>query len=160
VIDTYNSFKSLSETEKEGKDFKICFKVTNSRIAIIAPHGGEIEPGTSEIAKSIAGDDFTYYSFEGIKKKENKKYLHITSTRFDEPICTAICKGSKIVLAIHGARGDDHTIYVGGLSDDLRQKMIDKLNSAGFNAKEDTTNHSGRDVDNICNKEYQKRVYN
>lgn len=152
MSDTYNSFKSLSETEKEGKDFKICFKKTNSKIAVIAPHGGEIEPGTSEIAKSIAGEDFTYYSFEGIKKEENKKYLHITSTKFDEPICTLICARAETVLAIHGAIGDDHTVYVGGLGNDLREKIIDKLKWAGFNAKEDKTNHSGRDANNICNK--------
>ena len=61
--DTYKDFKSLSAVEKEGKDFQIWSNKIKSRIAIVAPHGGGIEPGTSEIAKYIAGDDFTCYSF-------------------------------------------------------------------------------------------------
>ncbi len=150
--DTYQDFKSLSEVEKKGRDFKIWVKKTKSKIAVIAPHGGGIELGTSEIAKSIAGDDFTCYSFEGIKHKENKKYLHITSPNFDEPECVEICTGSDMVLAIHGAEDDDEVVYVGGRNEYLKQKMIEKLKEAGFNVREDTTNHSGRDAENICNK--------
>lgn len=150
--DTYQDFKSLSEVEKEGRDFKIWVKKTKSKIAVIAPHGGGIELGTSEIAKSIAGDDFTCYSFEGIKNKENKKYLHITSTNFDEPECIEICTGSDMVLAIHGAEDNDKVVYVGGRNEYLKQKIIEKLKQAGFNVRKDTTNHSGRDAENICNK--------
>jgi len=150
--DTYQNFKSLSSVEKKGIDFEIRIKKTKSRIAVIATHGGGIEPGTSEIAESIAGDDFTCYLFEGIKNKDNKKYLHITSTNFDEPECAEICKNSDIVLAIHGAGDNDEVVYVGGRYKGLKQKMIDKLTEVGFNAKEDTTNHSGRDARNICNK--------
>ena len=112
--DTYKDFKSLSAVEKEGKDFQVWSNKIKSRIAIVAPHGGSIEPGTSEIAKSIAGDDFTCYSFEGIKSKENKKYLHLTSTNFDEPEGVKICNNSDIVLAVHGAEENDDFVYVGG----------------------------------------------
>ncbi|RZB38256.1 MAG: hypothetical protein SRB2_00004 [Desulfobacteraceae bacterium Eth-SRB2] len=150
--DTYQDFKSLSEVEKEGRDFKIWVKKTKSKIAVIAPHGGAIELGTSEIAKSVAGDDFTCYSFEGIKNKENKKYLHITSTNFDEPECIEICNASDMVLAIHGAEDDDKVVYVGGRNEYLKQKMIEKLKKAGFSVRKDTTNHSGRNAENICNK--------
>jgi len=150
--DTYQNFKSLSGVEKRGRDFEIRVKKTKSRIAVIAPHGGGIEPGTSEIAKSIAGEDFTCYLFEGIKNKDNTKYLHITSTNFDEPGCAEICKNSDIILAIHGAEDNDEVVYVGGRHEGLKQKMIDKLTEVGFNAKKDTTNHSGRDAKNICNK--------
>jgi phage replication-related protein YjqB (UPF0714/DUF867 family) len=54
-------------------------------VAVIAPHGGGIEPGTSELATAIAGDDFSLYLFEGLKSAGNGE-LHITSTNFDEPI--------------------------------------------------------------------------
>ena len=155
--DTYPNFKSLSGAQKKGRDFEIRVKKTKSRIAIIAPHGGGIEPGTSEIAKSIAGEDFTYYSFEGIKNKDNKKYLHITSTNFDEPGCVEMCKNSDIVLAIHGTKDKDEIAYVGGRHEGLKQKIINELTKAGFNAKEDTTNHSGRDAKNICNRGRPKK---
>jgi phage replication-related protein YjqB (UPF0714/DUF867 family) len=150
--DTYKDFESLSAVEKEGKDFQIWSNKIKSRIAIIAPHGGGIEPGTSEIAKSIAGDDFTCYSFEGIKSNENKKYLHLTSTNFDEPEGVKICNNSDIVLAVHGADENDDFVYVGGRNEGLKNRIIQKLKNDGFNAKEDTTIHSGRDAENICNK--------
>ncbi len=150
--DAYKDFKSLSVVEKEGKDFQIWLNNIKSRIAIIAPHGGGIEPGTSEIAKSIAGGDFTCYSFEGIKSKENKKYLHITSTNFDEPIGVEICNVSDTVLAVHGAEGNDDFVYVGGRNEILKNRMIEKLKNDNFSAKEDTTDHSGRHSENICNK--------
>lgn len=154
--DTYKDFKSLSAVEKEGIDFQIFVNKTNSRIAIVAPHGGGIEPGTSEIAKSIAGEDLTCYSFEGIKNKENKKYLHITSTNFDEPKCVDICKISDTVVAVHGAEENGETVYVGGRNEDLKHRIIEKLKDAGFNAQEDTTNHLGQDNGNICNKGVKK----
>ncbi|MGD2149577.1 MAG: poly-gamma-glutamate hydrolase family protein [Desulfobacterales bacterium] len=150
--DTYKDFKSLSAVEKEGKDFRIWSNKIKSRISIVAPHGGGIEPGTSEIAKSIAGDDFACYSFEGIKSKENKKYLHLTSTNFDEPEGVKICNNSDMVLAIHGAEENDDFVYVGGRNQGLKNRIIQKLKNEGFNATEDTTNHSGRNAENICNR--------
>ena len=39
--------------------------------------------------------------------KENKKYLHLTSTNFDEPEGVKICNNSDMVLAIHGAEEND-----------------------------------------------------
>jgi phage replication-related protein YjqB (UPF0714/DUF867 family) len=150
--DTYKDFKSLSSIEKEDEDFQLFINNEGSRIAVAAPHGGSIEPGTSETAKSIAGEDLTCYCFEGMKSKENRKYLHITSTNFDEPKCTEICKNSDTIVAIHGADGEDEIVYVGGLNKILKQRIIEKLKDAGFDAQEDTTNHSGQDSRNICNK--------
>jgi len=156
--DTYKDFKSLSAVEKEGIDFKLFANKTNSRIAIVAPHGGDIEPGTSEIAKSIAGEDLTCYSFEGIKNKGNKEYLHITSINFDEPKCIEICKISDNVVAVHGAKENGESIYVGGRNEDLKHKIIEKLKDAGFNAQEDTTNHSGKTTEIFVTKELKRRA--
>ena len=150
--DTYKDFKSLSTVEKEGKDFRIWSNKVKSRIAIVAPHGGGIEPGTSEIAKSIAGDDFACYLFEGIKTKENKKYLHLTSTNFDEPEAVKICNNSDMVLAIHGAEENEDFVYVGGRNQGLKNELIQQLKNDGFNATIDTTHHSGRNAENICNR--------
>ena len=155
-MDTYNNFKSLSKVEKKCVDYKIDGNKLNSQIAIIAPHGGGIEPGTSEIAKAIAGDNFSYYSFDGIKPKENKKYLHITSINFDEPKCVEICKNSNIVVTVHGAEENCNIVYVGGLNEDLKYSIIRKLECDPFNAQEDKTKHSGQDKRNICNKGINK----
>jgi phage replication-related protein YjqB (UPF0714/DUF867 family) len=150
--DTYQNFEILSGIEKRGRDFEIRVRKTKSRIAVIAPHGGEIEPGTSEIATCISGADFTFYTFEGIKNNHNNKVLHITSTKFDEPECANICKNTDIVLAVHGTKDKDERIYVGGLHKGLKKRMIKNLQQVGFHTREDITNHSGRDPHNICNR--------
>ena len=53
----------------------------NYKYGIIAIHGGRIEPGTGEIARALAEDDFFLYI--------NEKGPHITSTEFrnDELDC-------------------------------------------------------------------------
>jgi len=127
-------------------------KKTKSPIAVLAPHGGEIEPGTSEIATHISGEDFTCYIFNGIKNRYNYKDLHITSTNFDEPQCAEICRNVDIVLVVHGTKNSNDHIYVGGRHENLKQKIIQNLKKDGFYVLEDTTNHSGRDPHNICNR--------
>lgn len=99
VADKYSSFAELVQNEPPGA-YSIRWRKTESTIAVIAPHGGAIEPGTSEIALEIAGADLSYYLFDGQKAKENSA-LHITSTRFDEPICrqliaTAVNAGRRL----------------------------------------------------------------
>lgn len=155
--DTYKDFESLSAVEKKDEDFRLFINNVNSRIAIVAPHGGGIEPGTSEIAKSISEEKFKCYCFEGIKSTKNKEYLHITSTNFDEPKCVEMCEDSETVMTIHGADRGGDIIFIGGLNEKLKRAMIDKLKNVGFNAQEDTTDHSGQDSRNICNKGFLKK---
>ena len=157
MADTYKNFKSLSAVEKEDVDFEIFTEKLKSRIAIVAPHGGGIEPGTSEIARSISNGKYNCYCFEGIKSKKNKELLHITSTNFDEPECIRLCQSSDTVVTIHGADDDDDIVFVGGLNEELKIAMIEKLEKAGFKAKQDTTRHSGQDIGNLCNKGTMKK---
>ena len=65
-------------------NFSVRYKDRDSAYAIIAPHGGGIEPGTTELAEAIARNDFSFYTFEG-KKRTSNRDLHLTATRFDEP---------------------------------------------------------------------------
>ncbi|MEX1348372.1 MAG: poly-gamma-glutamate hydrolase family protein, partial [Desulfobacterales bacterium] len=63
--DTYSCFAELDNHEERNKDYKISAIEVGSGITIIAPHGGKIEPGTSDIARRIASQRFNYYCFEG-----------------------------------------------------------------------------------------------
>jgi phage replication-related protein YjqB (UPF0714/DUF867 family) len=45
-------------------------------LAILAPHGGGIEPGTSELAEAVAGEGLSFYAFEGLKRSGNA-VLHV-----------------------------------------------------------------------------------
>ena len=54
--DKYRSYAELHENEDEGIDFRVCMNDRAASAAVIAPHGGKIEPGTSEITTAIAGE--------------------------------------------------------------------------------------------------------
>ena len=151
MADKYNDFQRLSSVERMGVDFQIRIQHRSAAVAIIAPHGGKIEMGTSEIAAAIAADAYSFYCFEGIKPRHNGD-LHITSTRFDEPKCLALISVCDLVVALHGCRGNDQTIYLGGRDENLRGAIHDNLDGAGFT----TAPHANPDLQgvsfaNICN---------
>ena len=151
ITDWYKNFAELREAEPEGSSYQRRIVKRRSAFAIIAPHGGGIEPGTSEIATAIAGDRFSYYSFDGLKKAGNE-VLHITSTRFDEPRCLQLLDNSEIAVAIHGCSGDEYTIFLGGLHDGLKTCLMNALMKAGFDARPAEAEYSGTQPQNICNR--------
>lgn len=121
--DTYNNYNELKQFERENKDYFIVMEKRESDLLIIAPHGGKIEPGTSEIAKGVAGEHFSVYCFEGNKSTKNRK-LHITSTNFDEPRAVKMVTTSQVVIAIHGSCHKQQVVYVGGLNDRLKKQTL------------------------------------
>src|SRR5690606_2706905 len=92
--DKYTSFEELRSHEEYNKTYRIELQKTQSETSVFAIHGGSIENGTSEIAKLIAGNQYNYYSFEGLLKT-NAFSLHITSSRFDEPSALDMARASK-----------------------------------------------------------------
>ncbi len=150
-MDKYSSFKHLSAYEERDADYEVRWRLGSSGIAIMSIHGGKIEPGTSEIADAIAGEDHTFYTLRGMKNARNRE-LHITSTMFDEPVALQIVCQSEIIISIHGCSEQDEIVYAGGLDASLRLCIREKLLQAGFNAME---NHRqdlrGEDQRNICN---------
>jgi phage replication-related protein YjqB (UPF0714/DUF867 family) len=118
-MDEYRDFQHLKEAETEGIDFRVRTRDVPGATAVIAPHGGGIEPGTSEIADAVAGVEHSFFSFEGVKNSGNRR-LHITSTHFDEPRCLALARAASQVLAIHGEDSDDEAIFIGGRNHRMR----------------------------------------
>jgi phage replication-related protein YjqB (UPF0714/DUF867 family) len=151
VMDKYPCFKELSQSEQDGS-FVICTQEGSTGVAILAPHGGGIEPGTSELAKAVAGMEHTYYCFEGRKRSGNQD-LHITSTNFDEPEGLRIAKQSERIVTIHGCAERQAIVYLGGLDVELKNKVSDCLIEAGFQTSEHfDPNLLGRYRNNICNQ--------
>ncbi len=146
-----SGFLELSGGWREGKDYRIRLRPLPSLTAILAPHGGGIEPGTSEVADALAGDDFSLYCFEGLRAEGNWD-LHIPSLHFDEKRCLELVKRSSQVVAVHGCCGEGVAIFVGGLDQALKTGAIAALLRAGFDAREDTTHHSGLDAHTLCNR--------
>lgn len=151
--DRYQSFAELKRYEQEGRDFRIVVEWRErSTVLVLAPHGGSIEPGTSEVARAVAGDNFSLYAFEGTKQNCNYETLHITSHRFDEPQCLKLLQRAETVLTIHGCRGDQSFVCVGGADIALRAIIAEALRAAGCTVRKDGHTYPGEDSGNICNR--------
>ncbi|MBT8227881.1 MAG: poly-gamma-glutamate hydrolase family protein [Dactylosporangium sp.] len=140
---------------------------------VIAPHGGGIEPGTSELCLAIAGlhpgtldpapaggPAYDFWMFEGLLASGNSA-LHVTSTHCDDDIARSLCAGSKNVLALHGCtpsvaglESDAEAIMVGGGNPGFKQVLIEELTTAQFAAfdAETVPAIAGTSADNIVNR--------
>jgi phage replication-related protein YjqB (UPF0714/DUF867 family) len=150
--DVYKNFNQLKAHQDRNVDYRISYHNGPSSTAVIAIHGGQIEKGTSELAKEVAklsGSD--WYSFEGIKKGNNS-VLHITSSRFDEPIGKALVAESTKTLSIHGCKRSSKITYVGGRDKQLAAKVKASLKKAGFTVGTAPDNLNGDSKYNICNR--------
>ena len=154
----FNSFSELSCEKTEGKDYAITVQeIAGSKVAIIAPHGGSIEPKTLEIAQKVAANDYHFYAFEGLASNSSYFDLHVESHHFDEPRCIELVKKTDTTLTIHGCQGREPVIYLGGKDEKQKRSLADAFNKAGIKAL--TTGHiyKGTHPQNICNRNRQKK---
>jgi phage replication-related protein YjqB (UPF0714/DUF867 family) len=139
------------------------------RTTILAPHGGGIEPGTSELCLAVAGYHpanlprippagvtYDYWMFEGVRELGNAA-LHVRSTGCDDGVAVSLCAGSLNALALHGFRPgppdfseDDQVVLVGGGNTVLRGYLLEGLRDADFDAR-DAGQHGELDGDATCN---------
>ncbi|KAA6453933.1 poly-gamma-glutamate hydrolase family protein [Bacillus atrophaeus] len=130
--DMYDSFAALSASESE---YRIVYEEKNgSGLIVLSPHGGRIEPGVSELVRAFS-DQCSIYLFEGVKKRNNRS-LHLTSTRFDEPLALEKVNAHHCALAFHGYHDlkTPHTL-VGGADCQKAKLICKRLNEAGFSAE-------------------------
>ncbi len=154
LTEQYRNFSDLQKNEVEGQDYRIRSREGTTGIAVVAPHGGRIERGTSQVTEAVAGQEHSFYCFEGMKPVlSTNKVLHITSNCFDEPGALALVSRAKRVMTIHGARGNEVAVYLGGLDLDFRTQVIESCRSAGFDAGDDPSpTRQGMAAMNICNR--------
>jgi phage replication-related protein YjqB (UPF0714/DUF867 family) len=144
------------------------------KTVILAPHGGGIEPGTSELCLAVAGYHpanlpqvppagvtYDYWMFEGVREDDNRQ-LHVTSTGCDDDLAVSLCTGSLNALALHGFSPkppdfseDDQVVLVGGATPDstpnaLRDFLLDGLCDAHFDARK-PAGHGELDGNDKCN---------
>jgi phage replication-related protein YjqB (UPF0714/DUF867 family) len=154
MADAYPNFAALARCERAGFDYRVLVRRAESGFAVVAPHGGGIEAGTSEVASAIAGDKYSCYEFEGLKPSGNS-VLHITSTHFDEPMCLNLLGCSAVILTVHGEHGteDGEGVFVGGLNGTLGAAIGGALLRSGFDVrKHQSPNLQGREPENLCNR--------
>lgn len=152
--DKYASFAALAAGgEIAGRDYNTTVRERpQSGVLIVAPHGGNIEIGTTELADLIAGTQYSLFAFNGLKTRGRNRELHITSHNFDHPECVALAARHPVVLAIHGCKGDSSHIYVGGLDGELTTLLTKRLVAAGLPATATGHKYPGRNPLNICNR--------
>jgi len=149
-MEPYDSFAALRANEIEGADYRIRFRCGRSGIAVMAVHGGGIEPGTTEIAEAVAGRAHSFYSLSGLKPSGNAR-LHISSRKFDEPLGIDMAAHARTVVTIHGCRDAKVMTYLGGRHHQLRQTIRTALERGGFPVA-DSRRFPGVNPKNICNK--------
>ena len=151
MADRYPDFATLAAAHDHDRDYRITVQDRGTRVAILAPHGGTIEPETASIARAVAGDDLSFYLFEALRAGAHGDY-HITSHRFDEPRALALVAGADTSIAIHGRKDDgSDTVWLGGRDETLRDAVGDALRAAGFGAALNTA-LPGVHPSNICNR--------
>ena len=135
MADRYPNFAALAEERTRHVDYRIICERRPSPAAVIAPHGGRIEPVTSRIARAVAADTENLYCFEGLT---NEGDLHITSHHFDEPQCIELISECSLAVSIHGLLAKtrpDGDILVGGLDAALRDSIANNLNNTGVRTR-------------------------
>lgn len=163
MSDIYSSFNEIKQSE-DPRRYKIESNYIESPFLIFAPHGGGIEPGTSEICKEIASNIYSHYDFNVFGSGCGR--FHLTSTKFDEPILLQMLKNHDYAISIHGMSdraknvvGGD--IYIGGLNIDLIKMTTQELTTQSFSATNNIITPSdalGGDSElNITNKCLSKK---
>jgi phage replication-related protein YjqB (UPF0714/DUF867 family) len=151
--DIYPDFPSLAANEVYGQDYDI--RTATGRPldwTSIAIHGGGIEGGSGEVARSVSDNLMQWYEFRGLLNTGNAR-LHITSTNFDEPIAQGMVAASGRTLSFHGYTGDVTPVTaIGGLDERLKAVVTTRLTAAGFTVITAPQEIAGNSPDNIANK--------
>ncbi|MGF0223960.1 poly-gamma-glutamate hydrolase family protein [Bacillus velezensis] len=151
AADKYRNFEELKANELPF-NFSIFSKEQDTDVLILAPHGGGIEGGTSELAKELS-EAYSTYLFEALKTP-GAFDLHLTSTNFDEPQALEMLKGHEFTLSLHGYASNDQHVLVGGTDREKAEAITNTLNNAGYSAEllDEGTRLSGSSPNNVANK--------
>ena len=152
--DSYRGFHDLANGHAEGVDYVVHVRYPqDSSAAIIAPHGGRIEGGTSAVARLIAGAEHGLYLFVGLRTEgDNFDRLHLTSHCFDEPRCLDLISRCDTVIAVHGYASPGADVLLGGRDAELKRALAPALSAEGLTVQTDGHPYPGLDPRNVCNR--------
>lgn len=114
------------------------------RYGIIAIHAGT-ENGTKEIAEKLANGNFDLF--------ENISSIHITSTKFEDPLLDKLLSECEVIISIHGEHDRKNSfVVVGGLYTELADALKTSFTKNGFTVREKESGLMGRSQENVCNR--------
>lgn len=156
--DFYPDLDALKSSLSNGRHFQINIVDRASEITVVSPHGGFIEAGSSHLAKLVAGEELNLFDFQGLRKRRSME-LHVTSTRFRDPLLSILLDRSRLAVSIHsmGPVGAGE-IWVGGLNEAVKARVLAELNKRGFRARSDTPRYRGEHPRNFVNLAREKGV--
>jgi len=125
--DKYRNFDELTRHERQGVDYAVTVIGRAHPVTVLAIHGGKIEPGTSKVAREVAGDIFNLYLFEG-----RGWDLHIASHRFDEPQAVALSATSRTCVTFHAFIETTPMVCIGGNNEKLKSILSERLLATGL----------------------------
>lgn len=155
--DYYRSMTDLLNDTHGGKDWTKENTNRHSNVLIFAPHGGNIEKGTTELTKAIANKgNYDYYAFNGTRNKNNSQ-LHVTSTNYNDPDLINRNYNKDISISVHGAGQSQgkNTVLIGGRDEKLIQLISKELSTFKFNVQRSLGHLAGIDTNNVVN--YNKK---
>ncbi|MEU5398984.1 poly-gamma-glutamate hydrolase family protein [Streptomyces sp. NPDC005963] len=154
MADLYASYAALAAARVEGVDYsRTAVSPAGASWASIAIHGGSIEAGSGEVARGVAGGSLRFYEFAGLLDSGNGE-LHLTSSRFDEPLALDVVGGAMGTLSFHGytgAAGWAETA-IGGLDRAMVERVAAALRLRGFAVVDARGRIAGDHPANICNR--------
>ncbi|WP_433343222.1 poly-gamma-glutamate hydrolase family protein [Streptomyces sp. CA-253872] len=144
-----------------------------TRSVILAPHGGGIEVGTSELCLAVAGyhpdglaptpaegPRHDFWMFEGLRSSDNGT-LHVTATHCDDTVARSLAAASLNALALHGCTAAQTglgegvaAVLVGGRNANLKKALLAHFAAAGITAADAAgkPDLAGVSPDNIANR--------
>lgn len=148
-------------------------RFATQRTVILAPHGGGIETGTSELCLAIAGYHpaglvptpaegpfHDYWMFEGLLSAGNAE-LHVTSTKCDDHVAQALAGGSLNAVGLHGCTtaqaklpNGTPAVLVGGRNVAFKYHLLTRVTAAGIQAidADSVPELNGDEPTNIANR--------
>ena len=148
--DTYRSLEELVRSEAAA-DYRVLVRDRQSHVTVVAPHGGRIEPGTSQLAESVAGESWNLFAFEGLKPRGNS-VLHVTSTRFSHPELELLLARSTVGVSVHGMAEPGLLVEVGGLNARLVKLVSLELSLERFEVCDAPPSRSAQSPQNFINR--------
>jgi phage replication-related protein YjqB (UPF0714/DUF867 family) len=136
--------------------------------AVVAPHGGGIEVGTSELCLAVAGHHpatlaatppvYDYWMFEGLRPSNNDE-LHVTSSHCDDPVALSVCGGALHAVGLHGCTPaqaslptDARAVLVGGRDATFKRYLLEELTAFGAMDAAGWDSLNGNERGNIANR--------
>ena len=113
MTEPFSSYSQLVLNTTQEIDYIVDVQQPSQEMALVAIHGGAIEPLTGEIVTAVAEDRYSRYVFDGRRENEIEA-LRIPLSRYDEIRLKALLQRSLAAVVIDGSPEKESVVHLGG----------------------------------------------